>query len=141
MVFRYVRQAVRYFEDGGFALRGGVIDVAGSYSILEIDDASNNDGSYNNLDVSGRFTMWNQNGKTGATGSTLSLLNGYATVGEFWANSGPLAKVFIDNGTLKAGTLADDANCVVTMMAGGTGAFNITDIQSDCIYDSNVDQL
>ena len=117
------------FRNNDFALRGGVADVAGSHSILEIDDASNT-GSYNNLKVSGRFTMWNQNGKTGATGSTLSVLNGYATVGEFWANSGSKAKVFIGNGTLKAGTLADNANCVVTMLDGGTGAFNIGDIQS-----------
>ena len=117
------------FYDGNFAMRGGVDGVAGSHSIIEIDDASNT-GSYTNLAVSGRFTMWNQHGSDGATGSTLSLLNGYATVGEFWANSGSLAKVFIDHGTLNAGTLAENANAVVTMMDGGTGAFNIGDIQS-----------
>ena len=118
------------FRDGGFAMRGGVDGVVGGHSILEIDDASNNDGSYNNVAVSGRFTMWNQFGGTGSIGSTLSLLNGYATVGEFWANSGSKARVFIDNGTLNAGTLADNANCVVTMLAGGKGAFNIGDIIS-----------
>jgi hypothetical protein len=111
---------------GGFSMRGGVDGVAGSHNLLEIDDASN-DGSYINLDISGQLTMWNQYNSTGSTGSTLSLLNGYAHVGKFWANSGPKARVFIGNGTLNADTLAANANAVVTMLAGGTGAFNLAD--------------
>ena len=118
------------FYDGNFSMRGGVDGVAGSHSIIEIDDASNT-GSYTNLAVSGRFTMWNQHGSDGATGSTLSLLNGYATVGEFWANSGNLARVFIDHGTLNAGALAtNQANALVTMMASGSGAFKVGNIIS-----------
>jgi hypothetical protein len=121
-------------QAGGFALRGGTQDGSSTFCILEIDDASN-DGSYNNLDVSGRFTFWNQYGSAGSTGSTLSLLNGYAHVGEFWANSGPdQARVFVSNGVFNADALNADssanANALVTMMAGGTGAFNVGDIAS-----------
>ena len=79
--------------------------------------------------------MWNSPSITGSTGNELRMLNGSATFGEFWANGGTDARVDILNGTFNADALADNGSAVVTMKDGGTGAFNIGDIQSTAVMD------
>ena len=66
------------------------------------------------------------------------MLNGEISIGEFWANGGTDARVAISNGTVNAAALADNGRAVVTMKAGGTGAFNIGDIQSTAVMDQMV---
>ena len=109
---------------GDWAMQGG---ANGTSSIIEIDDTN----SSLVFTVAGRFTMWNNPAITGSTGNELNMLNGEISIGEFWANGGAVARVAISNGTVNAAALAtNQANAVVTMKAGGTGAFNVGDIIS-----------
>ena len=104
----------------------------GTSSIREIDDTD----SSLTFNGAGRFTMWNNPAITGSTGNELRMLNGEVSFGEFWANGGTDARVNIFNGVFKADALvADQANAVVTMMAGGTGAFNVGDMISTATMD------
>ena len=114
---------------GGWAMQGG---ANGTSSIIEIDDTG---GTALAFTGAGRFTMWNSPSITGSTGNELRMLNGSATFGEFWANGGTDARVDILNGTFNADALADNGSAVVTMKDGGTGAFNIGDIQSTAVMD------
>ena len=79
--------------------------------------------------------MWNSNS---GDGNELSVLNGYATVGDLNTTGNPAAhaRFNILNGRLDVGFLTT-ASCTVTMLAGGTGAFNLAD-QSGAIMDKIV---
>jgi hypothetical protein len=115
-------------------MRGGAQDGAGGVSstncILEIDDVSNRDFASTNLAISGQLTMWNQNAAAGATGNTLSMLNGYADVGILAATSPNDEFVNILNGRLDVGYFSN-ARVTVNMLDGGTGAFNLDDMYGD----------
>jgi hypothetical protein len=115
-----------------FAMQGG---ANGTSSILEIDDTN----SSLTFSDTGRFSMWNNPAITGSTGNELNMLNGEVSFGEFWANGGTDARVNILNGVFNADALAANlANAVVTMMAGGTGAFNLGDMISTNTMDEMV---
>jgi len=125
-----VRQTGGTLSQADHTMRGGAQDGVGGvssyHSTLEIDDTSNT-GSYTNLAISGQLTMWNQNGADGATGNTLSLLNGYADVGILAATSPNDEFVNILNGRLDVGYFSN-ARVAVNMLAGGTGQFILDDM-------------
>jgi hypothetical protein len=123
-----VRQTGGTLSQANHTMRGGAQDGSSFHSTLEIDDTSNT-GSYTNLAV-GKLAMWNQNAAAGATGNTLSLLNGYADVGEMAATSPNDEFVNILNGRLDVGYFSN-ARVTVNMLDGGTGAFNLDDMYGD----------
>ena len=126
-----VRQTGGTLSQANHTMRGGAQDGAGGvssyHSTLEIDDVSNRDFTSTNLAIAGSLTMWNQNGADGATGNTLSLLNGYADVGILAATSPNDEFVNILNGRLDVGYFSN-ARVTVNMLAGGTGQFNLADM-------------
>jgi hypothetical protein len=135
----WVRQTGGQLTDAFLPMRGGAAGTTDG-NIIEIDDASN-DGSYTNLAIEGQLTMWNSNGGDGGTGNELSVLNGYATVGELNTTGNPAvnAKFNILNGRLDVGSLlVNKASCTVTMLAGGTGEVNLDDMTTAATMDKMV---
>ena len=124
-----VRQTGGALSAVNFGLRGGVEtnDDAVGFSILEIDDASNTGFGTKNLYISGTLTMWNQNVAAGATGNTLSVLNGWADVGALNATSSADEFINILNGKLDVGSFGN-AKVTVNMLATGTGQFNLDEV-------------
>jgi hypothetical protein len=107
-------------------MRGGALG-SGNKTIYEIEDVANSEFGYNNLEVSGQLTMWNQNGQ----GQELSLLAGYATVGSLNAiSSAATSTINIGDGKLDIGLL-DTAKVGINMLAGGTGEIVIGDRNGD----------
>lgn len=125
-----VRQTGGTLYDTALTMRGGAQDGSSLHSTLEIDDASNTAFATTNLAISGQLTMWNQNGAAGATGNTLSVLNGYADVGILAGTSPADITVNILNGRLDVGYLSN-ARFLVNMLDGGTGQFNLADMYGD----------
>ena len=124
-----VRQTGGTLSNNNHAMRGGVRTEDGSggfttagFNILEIDDASNTAFDTKNLDISGIFTMWNQN----AGDNTLSVLNGWASVGSLNCTFSGNNFVNIKNGKLDA-VVFGNAKVTVNMLAGGTGQFNLNE--------------
>jgi len=109
---------------GNFNMRGGALN-SGNTTILEIDDAANTSFASKNLDVSGTFSMWSQN--AGGGGQELSVLSGYADVGNLNAVSSATTSIInIGNGKLDIGTLTA-ARVGVNMLSGGTGEIVLDD--------------
>jgi len=125
--------------DQGLAMRGGAENTTDN-GTFEIDDASNTNFAYANLDISGQLTLWNQYANTGSTGNIFSLLNGYATAA-ILAGTSP-ADIFINilDGRLDAGYFSN-ARFTVNMLAGGTGEVNLADMGGTAEAKSQLDQM
>ena len=130
------------FSQGGFTMRGGVQSISTlvpSGSVLEIDDASNTDFGYKNLDITNQMTMWDSYPAAGNT-NDLALLNGYVKVGQLAGTSTSKNNIHILHGKLDVGSITN-ANFTLNLLAGGTGQFNLAQADDNTSGTAGDDEL
>jgi len=123
-------------------MRGGVQSISTlvpSGSVLEIDDASNTDFAYKNLDITNQMTMWDSYPAAGNT-NDLALLNGYVKVGQLAGTSTSKNNIHILHGRMDVGSITN-ANFTLNMLAGGTGEFNLAQADDNTSGTAGNDEL
>ena len=119
---------------------GNDLITESTQSILEVDDASNWNGTgydYKNLDFA-KLVMWDRS--VADNKNTLSVLNGYADVGELVGTSTSKNTIHILHGKLDVGSITN-ANFTLNLLAGGTGQFKLAQADDNTSGTAGNDEL